>query len=339
MKKRLAEDFKWVITFYLQPTVRHYLEFLYVNLFFEEEYFCENLNSILAEQETLKIQPLMSALYVASFYLLYKKFVVPQNFIEICKKVSLNIGNNSSFSRYLSQYILNRLIEESKCDESDAEIQVFVKIMKRNKENMVLTRLFEEVIGKYHYLITNLSILNLIKTRVQNERMEVVHGYICDQFKDLSIQSTISQIDDSIVPKPEEAVMEALNTMFNEMEKPKMIEEEDVVFQRKIDNVLSIFPVGETRVKRKSEIVVIASLLEKMPNLANLTRTCEIFGVRELVIPTKNILKDQGFLTVTVTAEKWLPFVECPPDNLAKLLMMYRADNYKVCLFYSDHRS
>lgn len=319
--------------------MRHYIEFLYVNLFMEEESFCGDLRSILNEQETLKVQPLMSALYVASFFLVFKKFEDPENFVALCKLVSLNIGNNSSFSRYLSQYILCRLIEENKVSEEDAEVKVYVKIMKRNKENMVLTRLFEEVISKYKYLVDNLSVLNLLKTRVQNERLEVVHGYICDQFKDMSIQSTISQIDDSVVAKPDEAVMEALNTMFSEMEKPKVEEEEDAVFQRKIDNVLSIFPVGDGKVKRKSEIVVIASLVEKLPNLANLTRTCEIFGVRELVIPNKNILKDQNFLTVTVTAEKWLPFVECAPENLAKMLMMYRADNYKVKLIHADHRS
>lgn len=271
----------------------------------------------------------MSALYVAAFYLLFKKFENPENFVTLCKLMGLNIGNNSSFSRYLSQYVLNRMIDEGKISNEDQEIKVFVQIMKRNKENMVLTRLFEEIIGKYQYLISNLSVLNLLKTRIQNEKLEIVHGYICDQFKDVSIQSTITQIDDSIVAKPDDAAMEALTSIFNEMEKPKAIEE-DAVFQRKIDNVLSIFPVAEERVKRKSEIVVIASLLEKLPNLANLTRTCEIFGVRELVIPNKNILKDQSFLTVTVTAEKWLPFVECPPENLAKMLMMYRANNYKV---------
>lgn len=296
-----------------------------------EESFCNDLKLILETQATLKIQPLMSALYVASFYLLFKKFDAYENFLELCRLVSLNIGNNSSFSRYLSQYILNRLMEEGKVDDQTPEMQVFAMIMRRNKENMVLTKLFEEIIGKYHYLITNLSVLNLLKTRIQNERLEIVHGYICDQFKDMSIQSTISQIDDSIVAKPDEAVIQALDTIFGEMEQPKPIDEGDAVFQRKIDNVLSIFPVGgDGRPKRKAEIVVIASLVEKLPNLANLTRTCEIFGVRELVIPNKNILKDQNFLTVTVTAEKWLPFVECAPENLAKLLMMYRADNYKV---------
>lgn len=284
---------------------------------------------ILEQQETLKIQPLMSALYVAAFFLLYKNFQNKENFVMLCKLMSLNIGNNSSFSRYLSQYILNRLIDEGKINHEDEEIKVFVKIMRRNKENMVLTKLFEDIIGKYHYLLENLSVLNLLKTRIQNEKLEIVHGYICEQFKDLSVQSTISQLDDSIVAKPDQAVIEALDSIFSELEKPKAIEEESV-FQRKIDNVLSIFPVADERVKRKSEIVVIASLLEKLPNLANLTRTCEIFGVRELVIPNKNILKDQNFLTVTVTAEKWLPFVECAPENLAKMLMMYRADNYKV---------
>lgn len=302
---------------------------MYVSIFINEEYFSAILKDLLVTQEDMKVQPLTSLIYVASYYALYRKFEDASNFENIVKLVSLNIGNNSSFARYLSQYVLARLIDEGKV-EGLAGLEAYVEIMKRNKDNMVLTKLFGGTMRIYKSVIDDLTIMALLKSRLTTEKLEIVHGYVCDQFKDLSIQNTINQIDDSIAKKPDEAITEALSEMFSEVEQQKAEEDEDAVFQRKIDNLLSVFPVNETRVKRKCEIVVIASLLEKMPNLANLTRTCEIFGVKELVIPTKNILRDVNFLTVTVTAEKWLPFVECAPANLAKLLMMYREDGYKV---------
>lgn len=288
------------------------------------------LKVTLDRQAEAKVQPLTSLIYVASFFLLYRSFDNKANFESIVEKVSLNIGNNSSFARYLSQYVLTRLIDEGKI-EGLTGMKAYVDIMRRNKDNMVLSRLFANTLRVYKSVIDDLTIVTLLKTRLTTERLEIVHGYVCDTFKDMSIQNTINQMDNSVSKKPDEAISEALNQMFTQVESQKMEEDEDnAVFQRKIDNLLSVFPVSDTRVKRKCEIVVIASLLEKMPNLANLTRTCEIFGVKELVIPTKNILKDSSFLTVTVTAEKWLPFVECSPANLSKQLMMYREDGYQV---------
>jgi len=33
-------------------------------------------------------------------------------------------------------------------------------------------------------------------------------------------------------------------------------------------------------------IIVVATVLDKIPNFANLTRTCEVFGVTQLVVPS-----------------------------------------------------
>lgn len=75
---------------------------------------------------------------------------------------------------------------------------------------------------------------------------------------------------------------------------------------------------------------VVASLLTKLPNLANLTRTCEVLGIGELVIPNKRILKNKQYTNVTVTAEKWIPIVECNEDNLPLFLKMKRENGFTV---------
>ena len=41
-----------------------------------------------------------------------------------------------------------------------------------------------------------------------------------------------------------------------------------------------------------------------------LSRTCEIFGVTELVIGNKNILEDALFQALSVTSERWLNITE-----------------------------
>lgn len=73
-----------------------------------------------------------------------------------------------------------------------------------------------------------------------------------------------------------------------------------------------------------------ASLIDKIPNLANLTRTCEIFGVSELVIPNKDIIEDEAFRNIAVTAEKWLPMTEVKEPDLLGFLIMKKKLGYLV---------
>ena len=86
----------------------------------------------------------------------------------------------------------------------------------------------------------------------------------------------------------------------------------------------------DTTKKRVGDLIVVGSLVSKMPNLANLTRSSEIFGVKELTIPSKKILTDQNFTSVTVTAEKWLPLVDVAPENIGLYIRMKKKEGYSV---------
>ena len=57
-------------------------------------------------------------------------------------------------------------------------------------------------------------------------------------------------------------------------------------------------------------MILVASLIDKVPNLAGLTRTCEIMNVKGLVIGNRQVVKTDEFKTIAVTAEKWLPIYE-----------------------------
>jgi tRNA G18 (ribose-2'-O)-methylase SpoU len=58
---------------------------------------------------------------------------------------------------------------------------------------------------------------------------------------------------------------------------------------------------------RRQSIVIVASLLEKVPNLGGLTRTCEIFQAESLVLADLAVVKDPEFTGVSVTAEHHVP--------------------------------
>jgi len=80
------------------------------------------------------------------------------------------------------------------------------------------------------------------------------------------------------------------------------------------------------------DIIIVATLLEKVPNFANLTRTCEIFSVAQLVVPNIKIMEDEGFKAIAVTAERWLNMIEVKENQLAEYLQYKKMCGYTVRL-------
>ena len=106
-------------------------------------------------------------------------------------------------------------------------------------------------------------------------------------------------------------------------------------FQRKIDNIIEEEQaLGEKTVKRETNrntsMTVVASLLDKVPNLANLTRTCEVFGIHELAINNARLLQDEEFRSITVTADKWMPVIEVKETDLLQYLLMKKKKGFTI---------
>uniref|UniRef100_K4A4R6 tRNA (guanosine(18)-2'-O)-methyltransferase TARBP1 n=1 Tax=Setaria italica TaxID=4555 RepID=K4A4R6_SETIT len=105
------------------------------------------------------------------------------------------------------------------------------------------------------------------------------------------------------------------------------IEEDDQLFNLALEARLH---AAETIKQSQQELIVVASLVDRIPNLAGLTRTCEVFRAAGLVVADKSILLDKQFQLISVTAEKWLPITELPVDSVKAYLERKRAQGYSV---------
>jgi tRNA(Leu) C34 or U34 (ribose-2'-O)-methylase TrmL len=86
----------------------------------------------------------------------------------------------------------------------------------------------------------------------------------------------------------------------------------------------------ERAARRREPLVVCASLLDKAPNLAGLTRTCEVFNAELLTVGDRAILESDLYVRAAVSAHKWMPVQEVPPAQIASFLAAMRAKGYKV---------
>ena len=77
----------------------------------------------------------------------------------------------------------------------------------------------------------------------------------------------------------------------------------DIDFQKKYRPLDTNIYHDFSKKRKRHDIIVVASLIDKAPNLGGLTRTCEIFNIGALTIPNESILKDTAFLRAAASGE------------------------------------
>ncbi|KAK1356468.1 putative tRNA (Guanosine(18)-2'-O)-methyltransferase [Heracleum sosnowskyi] len=80
----------------------------------------------------------------------------------------------------------------------------------------------------------------------------------------------------------------------------------------------------------RQQIILVASLLDRIPNLAGLMRTCEVFKASALAIGDANVLNDKQFQLISVTAEKWVPIIEVPTSSVKLFLEKKQQDGFSI---------
>ena len=112
--------------------------------------------------------------------------------------------------------------------------------------------------------------------------------------------------------------------IFNEDDNVKT----DFDFQKKYRPIDVDIYHGKTR--KRLDVVVVASLVDKIPNLGGLARTCEIFNIGAMTIASDKVLNDNGFLTAASSAERWIPLIVIPPVNVKEFVISYKKMGYTI---------
>ncbi|KAL1434975.1 hypothetical protein MTO96_001532 [Rhipicephalus appendiculatus] len=77
-------------------------------------------------------------------------------------------------------------------------------------------------------------------------------------------------------------------------------------------------------------LIVVASLIDRIPNLGGLCRTCEVFGVNKFVVGSLKYLEDRNFQGLSVSAEKWITISEVKVHQLKEYLPGKRSEGYTL---------
>ena len=82
--------------------------------------------------------------------------------------------------------------------------------------------------------------------------------------------------------------------------------------------------------RNRQSLIVCASLIDKVTNLAGLTRTAEIFAADKIVVPDAKVQKMDNFKSIAVGAEDWIDIEECKEQNLLPWLKERKREGYSI---------
>ncbi|KAL1136569.1 hypothetical protein V6Z11_A12G247800 [Gossypium hirsutum] len=80
----------------------------------------------------------------------------------------------------------------------------------------------------------------------------------------------------------------------------------------------------------RQHIILVASLIDRIPNLAGLARTCEVFKTQGLAVADAKIVQDKQFQLISVTAEKWVPVIEVPVNSVKQFLEKKKREGFSI---------
>lgn len=78
------------------------------------------------------------------------------------------------------------------------------------------------------------------------------------------------------------------------------------------------------------QLVIVASLIDKLPNQGGITRTSEACGASGVVLADRKALRKPAFFSVAVTAHEHVPLEFVPPERLVAYLARKRAEGWAV---------
>lgn len=101
-------------------------------------------------------------------------------------------------------------------------------------------------------------------------------------------------------------------------------------WKQMLPDVNSLVVSASRKKTTTNDLIVIASLVDRIPNLGGLCRTCEVLGVRDFVLSSLRITEEKDFVSLSVSAEKWINVLEVRCKILCRKIAFFHFYHFPV---------
>lgn len=81
---------------------------------------------------------------------------------------------------------------------------------------------------------------------------------------------------------------------------------------------------------KRSQLIVVASLVDKAPNLGGICRLCDVLGVGTMTVHDIRMKQHPQFKNVAVTADRWMPIEQVPVDDIILYMHQKKREGYTL---------
>lgn len=332
----------------MHPSIRQLMDAFGVGFFvacpnmFKEVLLARDLNNLIRERGSVRVSLLIVVGFTSSNLL--TEGVSPKGWFDhVVTLLSVSMISNVGLIRSISQSILHMLFsilssEGCLADYVDARTIALWEFQRSDPDLLKNWLEIENCFSAFNYTrICSLQGIHDIQLDV-NKVFSMAAIEQCRPIISDYLSSLRTTLDDYYGVAREEASLRESRKMTIRM----------ADFQQKISPVQDLFQKmydeqsegsfrmmieSSERNKSRQKIVLFASLIEKVPNIAGLSRTSEIMHIEKMVIHDLRVIKKKEFQSISVTSENWIPMEQVPNldiDVMIDYLQSYRLKGYTI---------
>ena len=257
------------------------------------------------------------------------------------------LSSTQGFSRAIAQLIVYKLIplvvdveksDSSGAIEQDAAVLRSVYMFLQHNQDMSRVRVKQQSFFDSYDVDSTCEFKGLLAFEV-DDGDEANPTHMVDAIKEC-LADVYKEVHDEDAPEWKQMEDLLISAEGGSNESLPIPENDELVnFQRKILPLdaldLRIGSINENKKfnaagKKKQSLIVCATLVDKVPNLAGLARTAEIFAAETLVLPNTLVKKQDDFKSISASANDWIDMEECKEEDLLAWLRQKKSQGYTI---------
>ena len=245
-----------------------------------------------------------------------------ENLLSLCTSNVCNIRGYAQFfifriSKGNSYFSTNNILSKN-----------FIDYLEKNPNISKFFSKFDKIFSNYMSQFADISLMSILNSNIDEIYSEIIPIDLYNEFKSLA--------SDLVPIENEDLTKNYISWRYFIEDEEKLIlqkkfEEKTLDFQRKYKPEFSLITeeIESSKIKRL-DIIIMASLIDKAPNLGGLARTCEVFNIGSMTIGSESYIGDPGFIAAASSAEKWLPMTVVPICDIEKYVLSYKKLGYSI---------
>jgi tRNA G18 (ribose-2'-O)-methylase SpoU len=301
-------------------SVRFYFDLFSINLAILRPSYLNYLIKTLSNPQS-RTHTVSSCLVILSILLLEKsEFIDKEKITNIYEIIISLCTSNVCNIRGFAQYFMYKIYEGKKDLVHINLSDYFYKYLSTNSYIQKFFKKFDESFEKYNKLIRQCNVKTLLENNLDEINCEIVPIDLVKEFKSLAMETIPIENEDFTRP------IYSWKLFATDNEEVENIEIADFQKKYRPDETFSL----KKQKKKRLDIIIMASLIDKAPNLGGLARTCEVFNMGAMTISSESVLSDIAFTTAASSAEKWLPLINLPTSDIEQFIKTYKKLGYSI---------